>query len=495
MVILPGYRLNIIVPSKNLFLTIDQGGHASRALIWDSQGCVIAKAEVEIQTLHPKPGWVEHLPQEMVASIRTSIDEALSQLGQDTQPITAAGMATQRSSIVCWNKKTGEPLSNIISWQDRRAHPWLGQFSNHAASIHEKTGLFLTAYYGASKLRWCLDHLSEVSKALEAGNLAFGPLASYLVNRLTTEHPHTIDPANASRTLLWNVNNKDWDPELLALFDIPLAALPQCVPSRHNYGHIQCGDHQVPLTVLMGDQPAALFARGQPSADTAYVNIGTGAFVQRVLGRKPGYSPTLLTGIAFQGKKNTTYVLEGTVNGAGSALEAIEQELGIDAKQAQGLAPQWLSQSSNPPLFLNGISGLGSPYWTPDFESRFLYKDGDEAEDWGKIVAVIESIIFLLYVNLKNMKAWSPEPSKIILSGGLGNLDGLCQRLADLTTYIVHRPQESEATARGTAFLVAQQNHSWQEQEPTRQFTPNNNPALKARYNDWSTAMEAALNP
>jgi len=474
-------------------LTIDQGGHASRTLIWDCQGRVIAKAEVEIQTLHPKTEWVEHLPQEMVTSISTSINEALSQIGQDAKHISAAGMATQRSSIVCWNKHTGEPLSNIISWQDRRAHRWLGQFSDHAALVHEKTGLFLTAYYGASKLRWCIDHLTEVSEALDAGNLAFGPLASYLLHRLLVEQPHSIDPANASRTLLWNVNSQDWDPELLALFDIPLAALPRCVASRHNYGHLQCGDHQVPLTILMGDQPAALFAHGQPSTDTAYVNIGTGAFVQRILDRNPGYSPTLLTGIAFQDEQTTTYVLEGTVNGAGSALEAIEQELGINAQQAQGLAPQWLSQSSCPPLFLNGISGLGSPYWTPDFESRFIYTDNSEAEDWEKIVAVIESIIFLLYVNLKNMEALCPEPEKIMLSGGLGNLDGLCQRLADLTGIIVHRPQESEATARGTAFVVAQQKDSWQHEEPANQFYPTNNPALKLRYDAWSTAMEAAL--
>jgi glycerol kinase len=471
-----------------LYLAIDQGGHASRALVFDARGAVVARGLQEVHVSHPQPDRVEQDPEELIASIRAAIDVAVGALGMRARAIAAAGLATQRSSIVCWDRTTGTALSPVISWQDRRAHAWLGQFSARAGDIHQRTGLMLSAHYGASKLRWCLDHLPSVKQAQAEGRLAMGPLASFLLFRLLEERPLWVDPANAGRTLLWNLDTRNWDPELLNLFGIPADVLPRCVPTRHAFGTLRAGAQTLPLTVTNGDQSAALFAYGAPQADTAYINLGTGAFVQRTLGHHPGHSPRLLTGIVLDDGSELTYVIEGTVNGAGAALDWIGAELGITDLEAQ--LPAWLGQEPEPPLFLNGVSGLGAPFWIPDFVSRFV----GGGEDWQKAVAVAESIVFLLQVNLEEMQPLAPPIARLCVTGGLSWYDGLCQRLADLSGLSVYRPAEYEATARGTAYLLAGCSADWPEPEPGTWFRPQSNPDLRARYERWRAAMPRIQN-
>ena len=474
--------------SRPLYLAIDQGGHASRALVFDAHGALLAKGLCEVQVHHPQPDWVEQDPEEIVDSINDAIHIALQNLGASAVNLVAAGLATQRSSIVCWDRLTGEALSPVISWQDRRAHEWLAHFSPHAEAIHTTTGLMLSAHYGASKLRWCLDHLPAVAQAETGGRLAFGPLASFLIFRLTAEHTLAADPANAARTLLWNIKSLDWDEGLLHLFSIPVAALPPCVPTRHRFGHLDVDGQRIPLTIVNGDQSAALFAYGAPHANSAYINMGTGAFVQRPSGDYPGHQPRLLTGIVLRDGDESTYVLEATVNGAGAALQWIEEDLGLEDLEQQ--LPAWLAQNSvEPPLFLNGISGLGAPYWVADFESRF----SAEAEPWKMVVAVAESIVFLLQTNLDLFQKLASPLEQIIASGGLTWYEGLCQRISDLSGLPLYRPAEYEATARGTAWLLAGKPQDWPEPEFGVWFKPHTNPALRARYERWRTAMDTAL--
>jgi len=469
-----------------LYLALDQGGHASRALVFDRRGAVVARGLCELSVAYPRDAWVEQDPEAMVGSIRRAIAQTLETLGERRAAIATAGLATQRSSVVCWDRATGAALSPVISWQDRRAHAWLERFADRTEEIHRRTGLMLSAHYGASKLHWCLDHLPEVQQARESGCLAFGPLASFLLFRMLRERPLWVDPANAGRTLLWNLASRDWDPVLLEMFGIPLAALPHCVPTRHAFGTLEIDGQAIPLTISNGDQPAALFAFGAPHADSAYINLGTGAFVQRALGPNPDYYPRLLTGIVRHDSVETSYVLEGTVNGAGAALDWIGLELGITDLEAQ--LPAWLARESDPPLFLNGVSGLGAPFWVADFESRFV----GEAEEWQKVVAVAESIVFLLQANLDEMRALSPPTAQLFLTGGLSRYDGLCQRLADLNGLPAYRPAEYEATARGTAYLLADCPDDWSEPEPGRHFTPHANAALRARYQRWRAVMSEA---
>lgn len=472
-----------IVRREHLYLTIDQGGHASRALVFDYRGQCVASAVVDVQEQTPQPGWVEQDPGQLVRSIQQAVQQVLAELGDQTARIHCAGMATQRSSIVCWNRETGEALSPVISWQDRRAHERVQAMEIQREKIHTLTGLYLSAHYGASKLRWCLEQLPAVATARETGALAFGPLASYLAWQLLEEHPLKVDPANASRTLLWGLLKGDWEAELLRLFDIPLEALPEVVPSLHDYGTLVAGGRRIPLKLLNGDQSAAIFAYGEVQPETAYINVGTGAFVSRPMGHLPRQQRRLLTSIVMDDGREGTYVLEGTVNGAGSALEWLEQELGLQDLFAQ--LPHWLGKCDEVPLFMNGISGLAAPYWIPDFPVMFE-GEGDDAQ---KAVAVVESIIFLLFVNMSEMHKLSSPPQSVQITGGLSRLDGMCQRLADLGGMPVYRPVSFEATARGTAWLLAGCPAEWPEPGMGNWFKPKANPGIHRRFEKWEQAM------
>jgi len=469
-----------------LYLCLDQGGHASRTLVFVSRGVSVANVVREVGAQRPSPDRVEHDPEELIASLREASTEAVSALGDRADNVAAAGIATQRSSIVCWDRHTGAALSPVISWQDRRAHAWLEGFSAHTGEIHRRTGLLLSAHYGASKLRWCLDHLPAVAAAQRAGRLAMGPLTSFLLFRLLEERPLLVDPANAARTLLWNIDTQDWDPSLLELFGIPPATLPRCVPTRHAFGTLCLNDRRLPLEIASGDQAAALFASGAPPPDSACVNMGTGAFIQRIFERRPE-AAGLLAGLVYHDIDRSVYVLEGTVNGADAAFRWAKREWELENIDTQ--LPGWLARAGDIPVFLNGVSGLGAPYWIPNFASRLI---GDGAP-WQRAVAVAESIVFLLQTNLSIMQQIAPPVTRIIATGGLARFDGLCRRLADLSGLPVHRPTEREATARGTAYLLAHFPRDWPETGAGARFVPGRNPELHRRYASWQSEMQRAL--
>lgn len=482
--------MDFLTPNS-LYLSIDQGGHASRAIIYSQQGEIVASAYCEVETEHPEKHFVELNADEVIDSINSSIKQVLDKISDKRNNIVAAGLATQRSNIVCWNKETGKALSPIISWQDRRNTKWLEQFNDKNESIHKTTGLFLSPHYGASKLRWCIDNIEEVKSALDNDSLAIGPMASFITYHLTKEEPLLVDPVSASRTQLWSLKKHNWDKDLLELFNIPISTLPECVPSVFGYGNLKdnltFSDKSIPLRLVTGDQSAAMYAYGNLQVDTAYVNTGTGAFVSRSSGPLPLYSRRLLTSIIFQDKENAkiknSYVLEGTVNGAGSALDWLSNQ--YPDENIFEYIEQWLNEEEAPPLFLNGISGLAAPFWSPNLASKFS-RDAKLSE---KTVAVVESIIFLLQSCLDEMCKLSSPPEQIQITGGLATLDGLNQRLADLSGLPVYCPNECEATARGTAYLLAQQPNIWPEQEAGIWFTPQENPELRKRFNDWMALM------
>lgn len=475
-----------------LYLALDQGGHASRALVIDEHGSTIGAGVRAVDVFHPQPDWVEHDPESVVDSLRAAIDEAIGALGDRVRDIAAAGIATQRSSIVCWDRQTGEALSPVISWQDRRAHDALAPLSAHAARIHALTGLRITAHYGATKLRWCLDNLPAVAAAQKSARLAFAPLVSFLLFRLLGERPFVVDPVNATRTLLFNLDAQDWDEELLALFRVPRSALPSCVANRYMFGTLNIGRAAIPLNVATGDQPAALFARGSPQPDTTYVNMGTGAFIQRVVPRRPDPPPGLLTGMAFSGGTEKIYTVEASVNGAGSALDWAAKTLNCDDLHEH--LDAWLAEFSELPLFLNGVSGLGAPYWVADFKSRFVDSENESGQALArrKAAAVAESIVFLLQANLELMWAGS-QPKQIIVTGGLSRFSMLCQRLADLSQVSVHRPPDHEATALGVAYLAAGCPLHWAKPGRGTQFLPAPNDELRRRFNRWKSVMDKAV--
>lgn len=469
-----------------LFLALDQGGHSTRAIVYDANGAMLSQARMEVDDHAPHEGWVEQDAEALVQSLIRVIDEIASQLGADTRRLISTGLATQRSNVVCWDLETGVALTPAISWQDRRASAWISQFGAQSERVHDITGLYLSPHYGAGKLRWCLDHSQAVRDALCEGRLACGPLASFLTWRLLDSRPFCIDPANAARTLLWNLDRKCWDPYLQELFAVPESVLPQCVETIHAYGVLQTGRQPVPYRCVTGDQAAALFVAGPPDPASVFVNIGTGAFVQRSTGNRVVRCDGLLSGIAHFAGGEAIYTLEGTVNGAGSAMDWLAEtgQPQINFSDLDAL----LQAGTDVPLFLNGIAGLGAPWWVPDFPSRF---EGD-ASTGDMTVAVIESIVFLITVNIALMRMFSPATERIIVTGGFASLDGVCQRMADLNRVVVRRPREYEATARGLAWILGGSGRRWEMHDVTT-FHPRENRDLDQRFARWKAAMNSAV--
>jgi glycerol kinase len=431
-------------------LALDQGGHASRACLVDERGEIVAAHQVPVRTIHGSAGEVEHDAQEIVESLRTAAQNVLNSAPELV--IEAAALATQRSTIVCFEQGSGQALSAAISWQDRRNAAWLAGFAAHTARIGGLTGLPLSPHYGVGKMRWCLDHLPAVQRARSSGTLMVAPLASYLAMRLTAA-PARADPANASRTLLWDSAQRDWSAELLRLFGIERHWLPPCAPTRSHYGVLQL-QHQgvrraIALRAVTGDQSAIPFAFGAPDPMTVYINLGTGAFIQRPLAVRPKTAAPLLASVLLADADSALYSLEGTVNGAGAAV--------IDFAAASGVPEQQLWQqlellpSATPlPLYINGIGGLGSPYWRAQQVSYFI-GDGSVMQ---RFAAVVESIAFLIAINFDLMQQRAGALTQVMVSGGLSRSDWLCARLAALLGVPVLRGAQ-EATVLGAAALAA----------------------------------------
>ncbi len=468
---------------NDLYLCIDQGGHASRVLVFNQDGKMVAQASQDIAARHAAEGYIEYPADAVLASILNPLRAVLDELGPGLQRIRSAGLATQRSNVVCWDSVTGEALSPIISWQDCRGTSQVQQLQAHADQIRLTTGLFLSPHYGASKLRWCLEQLPAVRSALTAERLCYGPMASYLIRHLIEGQPHLVDPVNASRTQLLNLQTLDWDADLLSLFEVPRAPLPACVPNHYHFGQLNEAP-AVPLKLVSGDQATAMYAYGKLQPETAYLNMGTGAFLSRPSGQARIYNRRLLTSVIQHQAGQTEYVLEGTVNGAGAALEWFAEEFAVpDLWQA---LPHWLSDSTrHETLFLNGVAGLGAPFWVADFPSRFVGETSLQA----RAIAVVESMAFLIQASLDEMQKFASPPAQIQITGGLAQLDGLCQRIADLSGLAVYRPLQCEATGRGTAYLLAGGPAHWPEDEPGNWFMPGDNPALQRAYRSWLALM------
>lgn len=480
-------REQLLAPGESpaLYLALDQGGSASRAVLFDASGREIAAAHVPISTRHTGDGRIEHDPEELVHSLHAAAHDVCESDAALDRPVVAAGLATQRSTIVCWERSGGRALSEAISWQDRRNAAWLQQsLGARSAWVRDITGLVLSPHYGASKLRWCLDHLPAVQAAARAGNLAAGPLASFLAYRLAEERPLFADPANASRTLLFDPDQLDWSPQLLEAFGVPREILPRCVGTQDEFGTLRIGGRAIALRACTGDQSAAAFAFGRPIETTAMVNIGTGAFVQRAAPAGSRLPQNLLRSVLRSSASGISYSHEGTVNGAGSAIDWLRAHVALDVDRALQHLPGERPEEE-PPLFINGVGGLGSPFWLPDFPIEFIGRGSEMLQ----LTAVIESVAFLLQVNISAMQRTAPL-LRISVTGGLANSDYLCRMLANLSGCTVERHTLREATARGVAFLAAGEPDDWPPAPVDRVFAPNHDEALQARFARWRAEMQ-----
>lgn len=484
--------------SRALTLALDQGGNSSRAVLFDAIGREVATAHVPIGTRRDGDQ-VEHDAEELVQSLLTAAHDACESALAAGRPIAAAGLATQRSTVCCWDRNDGAALSPAISWQDRRHAAWLeARLGARAGWVRELTGLPLSPHYGASKLRWCLEELPAVRLAARDERLAMGPLASFLVHRLCSERPILADPANASRTLLFDPAILDWSLPLLEAFEIPRSVLPRCVGTMHDFGTLLLdGRGRVPLRACSGDQSAALFAFGPPAAGTAYVNVGTGAFVQRIVPTDVTTLPRgLLKSVVYartDDVQGALYCHEGTVNGGYAAVDWLRSRVALDVRRALATIGTTSPPAQTSLLFMNGVGGLGAPFWLPHFPTEFILPDGSvaaegAATDLEQLAAVLDSIAFLVATNVAVMQRAAPL-QRIVISGGLAACDYLCEVMAEATGLTVDRPELHEASARGIAFLAAGQPQDWQNVSIEKSFRPAGCSAIRDRYERWRAAM------
>jgi glycerol kinase len=470
-----------------LSLLLDFGGQSCHALVMDGRGVCITQAEVPNQTR--QSGLRVELDGESVVAgfqqLLASIDDALLAEGRQVRRVA---MACQRGSVIAWDRETGKALGPMLSWRDRRISETMQMRPEQAEWIRHRAGLRWSPYAGAPKLRWLLDHLPSVRAAAKQEQLVLGPAGSFLLARLLRGRPCLVDDSLAQRTLLWSCRSMDWDEELLETFGLEDEQLPEVCPSSFEFGRLEAMKGQPPVRIVVGDQNAVPFLTGQPDPDCLYVNLGTGGFVLRPVDRPLDVDCFQLSLLSRQG--GGRFALEGSIHGAATALNWLAERSDGVFRAAE--LDDLCAGVGQPPLFVNTLDGLGSPWWCdggePAFEPSCKHCDAGLAAE---ALAIVESIVFLVRANLEAMNEHVEAPKRIVLSGGLSRSEILRQRLADGLGLPVEVLIEGEGTAIG-AWCMLDPAHvlpdrAWQT------ISPGRDPALERRYAKWLELIEARL--
>jgi glycerol kinase len=444
---------------QQYILSFDQGTTSSRAIIFNKNGSIIASAQKEFTQIFPQPGWVEHDANEIWSTQIGVAAEAISKAGLGVKEIAAIGITNQRETTVVWDKTTGIPIYNAIVWQDRRTADYCDSLKaeGHAESIQQKTGLIIDAYFSATKLKWILDNIEGARSKAENGDLLFGTIDSWLVWKLTNGLVHVTDVSNASRTMLFNIHTLSWDTELLQLFNIPDAVLPQVKSSSEIYGHTQhmLAAHSIPIAGIAGDQQAALFGQQCTHPGMVKNTYGTGCFMLMNTGTSPVTSKNnLLTTIAWQINGVTEYALEGSVFIAGAVVQWLRDGLKIirTAAEVETLASSVLTTDGV--YIVPAFAGLGAPYWNQHARGTIVgITRGTTNCHIAR--AALESIAYQTMDLLKAMEADSGISIKELrVDGGATANNLLMQFQSDLLQTKVIRPITIETTALGAAYLA-----------------------------------------
>jgi len=444
---------------QQYILSFDQGTTSSRAIIFNKTGSIIASAQKEFTQIFPQPGWVEHDANEIWSTQIGVAAEAVSKAGLGVKEIAAIGITNQRETTVVWDKTTGQPIHNAIVWQDRRTADYCDSLKaeGHADSIQQKTGLIIDAYFSATKLKWILDNVEGARDKAKKGDLLFGTIDSWLVWKLTNGLVHVTDVSNASRTMLFNIHTLNWDTDLLQLFNIPVAVLPEVKSSSEIYGHTQhmLAAHSIPIAGIAGDQQAALFGQQCTHPGMVKNTYGTGCFMLMNTGTLPVTSKNnLLTTIAWQINGVTEYALEGSVFIAGAVVQWLRDGLKIirTAAEVETLAS---SVSTTDGVYIvPAFAGLGAPYWNQHARGTIVgITRGTTNCHIAR--AALESIAYQTMDLLKAMEADSGISIKELrVDGGATANNLLMQFQSDLLQTKVIRPITIETTALGAAYLA-----------------------------------------
>ncbi|MFD2826385.1 glycerol kinase GlpK [Leeuwenhoekiella polynyae] len=485
-------------------LALDQGTTSSRAIVFDKKGSIVSIAQKEFQQYFPKPGWVEHDPQEIWSTQAGVAAEATVSKGLNGKNIAGIGITNQRETVVVWDRNTGEPVYNAIVWQDKRTADYCEELkeSGQAKMIQEKTGLVIDSYFSGTKVKWILDNVEGAREKAEAGDLILGTIDTWLIWKFTKGDLHVTDVTNACRTLLYNINTMDWDPELLELFGIPESMLPDVKDSSEVYGHTKTTvfASKIPIAGIAGDQMAALFGQMCTKKGMVKNTYGTGCFMLMNIGDKPIISKNnLLTTVAWRINGKTEYALEGSIFIGGAVVQWLRDGLGIIAK-SEDVEPLAESvESTDGVYFIPAFAGLGAPYWNQKAKGT-IFGVTRGTTDAHIARASIEAIAYQTMDILKSMQADSGiEIKELRVDGGASVNETLMQFQADVLNSITVRPKITETTALGAAYLAGLAVGFWESKEEIQEmwqedkrFEPKKPRAdVEAGIKGWYRAVKA----
>ncbi|MBT3749277.1 MAG: glycerol kinase GlpK [Bacteroidetes bacterium] len=490
---------------QKYILALDQGTTSSRAIVFDHDGAIKSLAQKEFEQIFPKPGWVEHDPNEIWSSQAAVVAEAISKIGINGKNLAAIGITNQRETTIVWDRISGDPVYNAIVWQDRRTAKTCETLKQNGFEnkVKDKTGLVIDAYFSGTKVKWILDHVEGAREKAEKGQLAFGTVDSWLVWKLTQGSRHITDITNASRTMMFNIHTCEWDDELLDMLSIPKSMLPEVVASSEIMAHTKTTlfAHEIPIAGIAGDQQAALFGQQCTQPGMAKNTYGTGCFMLMNTGSKAIKSENnLLTTVAWKIGDQVHYALEGSIFIAGAAVQWLRDQLGLikTAPEIEELAKT--VDDNGGVYFVPALSGLGAPHWDPYARGTVLgITRGSNKGHFAR--ATLEGIAFQVRDVLKSMEADSGiEILELRVDGGAAANNLLMQFQSDCLQAPVIRPKQLETTALGAAYLAGlavgywkdmdDLQSQWQKEKQFDQEIKADDMALMVRK--WTRALDKA---
>ncbi|MGS4946701.1 glycerol kinase GlpK [Meridianimarinicoccus sp. RP-17] len=491
-----------------LILAIDQGTTSSRAILFDADMRIVARAQEEFAQHYPDGGWVEHDPMDLWSTTAGTCREVLERASVSPRDVAAIGITNQRETTVVWDKETGKPIHNAIVWQDRRTAEFCREMreAGHEATITEKTGLLMDPYFSATKLKWILDHVDGARDRAKRGELLFGTVDTWLIWRMTGGAAHVTDATNACRTMLYDIHKGRWSSTICKLLDIPMEMLPEVRDCAGSFGETRPDlfGHAIPILGVAGDQQAATIGQACFAPGMLKSTYGTGCFALMNTGDVPVTSThRLLTTVAYQFDGKPSYALEGSIFIAGAVVQWLRDGLKV-IRAAPETQP--LAETADPNqnlILVPAFTGLGAPYWNPDCRGAIfgLTRNSGPAE-FAK--AALESVGFQTRDLLEAMAAdWQADGAGDVLrvDGGMAASDWAMQFLSDILGAPVDRPEITETTALGAAWLAGMQKGVYPGRDEfaatwrlERRFEPTFTQADRdARYARWQAAVQATM--
>ena len=490
---------------KKFLAAIDQGTTSTRAILFDTKGNIKFISQFEFNQYFPKNGWVEHNPSEIWLTTLKALKKIIAKASKLNGNIISIGITNQRETTILWNKKTGKPVYNAIVWQDRRTQKYCEELKNkkYENNFRKKTGLFIDPYFSATKIKWILENVKESKKLLKSNNLLFGTVDTFLIWKLTKGKKHLTEATNASRTMLFNINNNKWDKEILKKLNISKNILPEVKNSADNFGFTnkKIIGKEIPISAVLGDQQAAAVGQACFEKGSIKCTYGTGAFVIMNTGSKKIYSKNkLLTTICYRINGKNTYGLEGSIFVAGAGIQWLRDKLKMinNAYETEKIAES--KKNNNNVYVVPAFSGMGAPYWRPD--ARGLITGLTRNSDWKNLVrAVVESVAYQSYDLFNSMRKDGLKPKFVKVDGGMVANNWFSQFLSDIINLNVIRPKILETTALGAALLAGYQvgefkslNEIQKKWKKNRIFSSKLDKSVRNNLlNGWKLAVERTL--